>query len=163
VNVIKISKEGRLRGYNSDFFGFKESLLKFIPENHQGMNALVLGSGGSSKAVRAVLDDLNIPFRVVSRRDEKGYLLYEQLDIKIIEEHKLIINTSPVGMYPNLKDSPRISYASLTADHYLFDLIYNPLETLFMVKGKARGSRTKNGMEMLYLQAEKAWQIWNEK
>jgi shikimate dehydrogenase len=168
VNVIKISPEGKLTGYNSDYHGFKTSLLNFLPENYKGINALILGSGGSSKAVKAVLKDLKISYKTVSRKahnipeEADDYLLYEQVDDTVINSFHLIINTTPVGMYPNIKDSPFLPYSALTPQHYLFDLIYNPLETLFLLKGKARGARTKGGLEMLHLQAEKAWDIWNK-
>lgn len=162
VNVIRIQKDGRLIGHNSDYYGFRASLLKFIPEHYQGLQALVLGSGGAAKAVKAVLEDLQIPYRVVSRKKEGNNLSYEEINKEMTDSHHLIINTSPVGMYPNMKDSPFLPYASLTPDHFLFDLVYNPQETLFLVKGKARGARTKGGLEMLYFQAEKAWEIWNK-
>jgi shikimate dehydrogenase len=159
VNVIKVNN-GKLKGYNSDFHGFKGSLQQFLPKDAK-VKALVLGTGGAAKAVKAVLDDLKIHYWNVSRTAGEDILGYEQLDKEIIGSFKLIINTSPVGMYPKVEECPPIPYEYLTKEHYLFDLVYNPEETLFMKKGKQAGARTKNGLEMLYLQAEKAWQIWN--
>ena len=161
VNVIKINKEGQLVGYNSDYHGFKKSLLKFLPAEYSGIKALVLGSGGAAKAVKATLEDLAIPFKIVSRKKEGTNLSYEQVTKEVTDAYKLIINTTPLGMYPNIKDSPYLPYTSITPEHYLFDLVYNPLETLFLVKGKSKGARTKGGLEMLHFQAEKAWEIWN--
>jgi shikimate dehydrogenase len=160
VNVIKVSN-GKLKGYNSDFHGFKGSLIQFLPKDTK-VKALVLGTGGAAKAVKAALEDLKIHYWNVSRTAGEDILGYEQLDKDIIKSFKLIINTTPVGMYPNMEECPPIPYEFLTKDHYLFDLVYNPEETLFMKKGKQAGARTKNGLEMLYLQAEKAWDIWNK-
>lgn len=161
VNVIKIGKNGKMVGYNSDYYGFKNSLFRFLPDNYKGMKALVLGSGGAAKAVKAVLEDLQIPYLIVSRKLDPGTILYEQINDEHVKDYKLVINTTPIGMYPNVKDSPYLPYSLFTAEHYFYDLVYNPLETLFMMKGKARGAKTKSGLEMLHLQAEKAWEIWN--
>jgi shikimate dehydrogenase len=159
VNVIKINN-GKLTGYNSDFHGFRESLKKFLPEGFKG-DALVLGSGGSSKAVKAALESMKIHFTTVSRNRTGHAFAYEDLNKKYIDSHTLIINTTPLGMYPNVDDCPPIPFEFITSGHFLFDLVYNPEETLFMKKGAAQGARTKNGLEMLRLQAEKAWEIWN--
>ncbi|HVD97302.1 MAG TPA: shikimate dehydrogenase [Cytophagaceae bacterium] len=159
VNVIKI-KNGKLKGYNSDYYGFRESLVRFLGETTHA-RALVLGTGGAAKAVKAALKDLNITCVFVSRRKEEDNISYDELDETILAEHKLIINTSPLGMYPKTDAYPEIPYEYLTPRHYLFDLVYNPEETMFMKKGAERGAHTKNGLEMLYLQAEKAWEIWN--
>jgi shikimate dehydrogenase len=163
VNVIKVEKDGRLIGYNSDYDGFKGSLLHFLPSDFQNMSlkALVLGSGGAAKAVRVVLEDLSIPYQIVSRKDSDNSIAYEQVKDSFVDDYKLVINTTPLGMYPHIKDSPYLPYASYGKEHFFFDLVYNPLETLFMLKAKARGAKAKNGLEMLHLQAEKAWQIWN--
>jgi shikimate dehydrogenase len=160
VNVVK-KKQGKLVGYNSDAFGFKKSLTKWIGDNK--MSALILGSGGSSLAVQAALDDLDIEYEIVSRFADKGDMLYTRLirEPEILEEHKLIINTTPVGMYPEVDDGPPIPYEQITSGHWLFDLIYNPKETFFMKEGMKRGAQAKNGLEMLFYQAEKSWQIWN--
>lgn len=165
VNVIKISWDGlnySLKGYNSDIVGFKESLFPLLTIDHK--RALVLGTGGASKAVVTALKQLNIEYRYVSRTPENENILsYNDLTPEIIKDHKLIINTTPLGMYPQTDKCPSIPYEHLTNEHLLFDLIYNPEETLFLKKGKEKGAKTKNGLEMLYLQAEEAWRIWNEK
>lgn len=162
VNVIK--KEGReLVGYNSDYFGFKQSLEQWMGQALAGQQALVLGTGGAAKAVCAALSDLQLTFQLVSRRAAAGVLSYTQLvhEPQILHNHRLIINTTPVGMQPYTDTCPELPYEHLEANHYLYDLVYNPAETLFMKKGAARGTKVKNGLEMLHLQAEKAWEIWN--
>ena len=163
VNVIKVT-DGKLKGYNTDYHGFKQSLTKFLPENFKS-KALVLGSGGASKAVKTVLDDMGIPFITVSRKPDQGKgtsILYEDVNQSVVDAHHLIINTSPVGQYPNIKESPMLPYTLFSPNHYFFDLVYNPQETLFLLKGKAKGVKTKGGLEMLHLQAEFAWEIWNK-
>ena len=163
VNVIKITWDNlnyTLKGYNSDITGFKKSIFPLLTIDHK--KALVLGTGGASKAVVAALEQLNIDFRHVSRTPEdENTLSYEQLNEDIISEHKLIINTTPLGMYPKTDACPDIPYEALTPGHLLYDLVYNPEETLFLKKGKEKGAKTKNGLEMLHLQAEEAWRIWN--
>lgn len=161
VNVIKVLPDGKLKGYNSDYHGFKNSLLNFIPSDFSSFKALVLGTGGASKAVKAALQDLQIPFKMVSRTGSDGILSYEDITTDLIQDYQLIINTSPLGMYPHIDSAPALPYSAMGASHFLFDLVYNPEETLFMSKGKAQGAQVKNGLEMLFLQAEKAWEIWN--
>jgi shikimate dehydrogenase len=161
VNVIKVLPNGELKGYNSDYHGFKNSLLSFIPKDYSSIKALVLGTGGASKAVKAALDDLQISYKMVSRTGSGSVLSYEDITEELVQEYKLIINTSPLGMYPHIDSAPVLPYSALSSSHFLFDLVYNPEETLFMSKGKAEGAKVKNGLEMLYLQAEKAWDIWN--
>jgi shikimate dehydrogenase len=162
VNVIKVEKDGSLKGYNSDYHGFRDSLLKFI-DAKKDLRALVLGTGGASKAILAALKDLTIPYLLVSRNSapEKNIIAYTDLDKEILSTHKLIINTTPLGMYPNTDTAPEIPYEHIGENHFLFDLVYNPIETSFMKRGLEKGAKTKNGLEMLYLQAEKAWEIWN--
>lgn len=162
VNVIRL-QEGRLIGYNSDYYGFYRSLQEWLPPKQNSFKALVLGSGGASRAVIAALEELNIPSTLVSRKAAADRLSYEQLRAQpgLLEEHRLIINTSPLGMSPHTQTAPDIEYGKLDEGHYLYDLVYNPAETLFMQKGKAQGAQVKNGLEMLQLQAEKAWEIWN--
>ncbi len=162
VNVIKIT-QGRTVGYNSDVYGFEQSLLRFIPITRLStMKALILGTGGASLAVQYVLKQLNISFQVVTRKKEQQErLIYEEITPLLLNEYRLILNTTPLGMYPNLTEAPMLPYESLDENHYLFDLVYNPEETLFMKLGKERGAKVKNGLEMLHLQAEKAWEIWN--
>lgn len=161
VNVIKPLATGELIGYNSDYYGFMESLRRFLPSDFSGMKALILGTGGAAKAVEGALKTLAIPYKYVSRTAKDSVLYYEQLDGAILSEYQLVINTSPLGMYPKIEACPDIPYEMLTSGHYLFDLVYNPEETLFMKKGLEKGAMAKNGLEMLYLQAEKAWEIWN--
>lgn len=160
VNCIHFH-EGKRTGFNTDVIGFKRSLLPLIKPHHT--HALVLGTGGAAKAVMFVLEELNIPFTVVSRSAQPGTVAYEAVDATVIEMHTIIINTSPVGMYPQTDAAPALPYDAITRHHLLYDLIYNPAETLFLQKGAAQGAVTKNGHEMLVLQAEASWEIWNEK
>lgn len=170
VNVIKISKSGEKTGYNSDYFGFSQSLSGWFDTLHgekgkarlRGLKALILGTGGASKAVKITLEDLNIAYISVSRQPADGQLSYEQLTEELLQNHHLIINTTPLGMLPQTDTFPRIPYQFTGANHYFYDLVYNPEETAFMKKGKEQGAQTINGLPMLYGQAEKSWQIWNE-
>ncbi len=161
VNVVKI-QEGKLKGYNTDSDAFHETLEKWLPKDVT-FTALVLGTGGSSKAVRQALAKLNISFQLVSREKSKGDLTYEDLkqDTSLIKKSLLIINTTPLGMYPQTDLFPPIPYECLTKNHYVYDLIYNPARTMFLQKAEMRGATIKNGLEMLHVQAEKSWQIWN--
>lgn len=160
VNTIVVREDG-LKGYNTDVIGFRKSLQNFLSPNFHG-SALVLGTGGSSKAVHYVLDKLKIPFKFISRKPVENGFTYEQLDATIMKEVSLIINTTPVGMYPHVDQCPDIPYQALGEAHYLYDLIYNPEETLFMERGKEQGAKVTNGYAMLELQAEASWEIWNE-
>jgi len=160
VNVVKILPNGKLIGYNSDYYGFKTSLEKFIPAN-QSFRALILGTGGAAKAVAVALKDLGIPYQYVSRSKGDGVISYAEIDSKVLEQHSIIINTSPLGMYPDVDSFPAIPYQFLTDKHYLYDLVYNPEVTTFMRKGQEHGAHVVNGLEMLIGQAEKAWEIWN--
>jgi len=161
ANVV-MRKKGKLIGYNTDYISFKESLSGWIG-GFTG-EALILGSGGSSKAVQAALEELGIDCYQVSRSKKKGDYTYEQLSNRpsIIKRFELIVNTTPLGMHPNINNFPDIPYNQLTKKHFLFDLVYNPEETTFMKKGKEQGARVKNGLEMLHLQAERSWDIWND-
>ena len=164
VNVIEFrkSKEGViLIGHNSDVYGFTKSIEPLIKPWHQ--SALVLGTGGASKAVVAGLDSLSIESTYVSRTPKKGVLSYSDINAEIIKEHSIIVNTSPLGMHPNIESSPNLPYHLLTEKHLLYDLVYNPELTQFMKLGKEQGATVKNGLEMLHLQAIKAWDIWNQK
>lgn len=158
VNTIKIT-DSKLKGYNTDIYGFEKSLKNFLGDKKQG-EALILGTGGAAKAVAYILNKMEIIFKYVSRRPQEGNLQYEDLNKNIIENHFLIINTTPLGMAPNLDTCPPIPYSYLNASHFLYDLVYNPEKTLFLNRGAEIGAQTKNGLEMLYLQAEKAWEIW---
>jgi shikimate dehydrogenase len=164
VNCISISgdiENLRLKGFNTDIYGFEMSLLPHLENHHK--KALILGTGGSSKAVAFVLGKLNIEYIIVSRAPiEKGQIGYDMVDKAILLEHSLVINTTPVGMFPDIRKYPPIPFEYLTSRHLLFDLIYNPEETLFLKKGKSIGAKTVNGLEMLKLQAEKSWEIWNK-
>jgi shikimate dehydrogenase len=161
VNCIHCLENGKLRGYNTDLIGFEQSLIPLISERTDIKKALVLGTGGASKAVGQVLKKLSIDFVIVSRDKAKGQLSYSEISQEILEDHFLIINCTPLGMFPEVDAAPEIAYESLTKQHLLYDLVYNPEETLFLKKGKERGATIKNGLEMLYLQAEAAWKIWN--
>jgi len=161
VNTIKFQKNGQLKGYNSDVVGFEKSLLPLLEKHHK--NALILGTGGASKAVAFALKKNNIKFKFVSRNSQGLDLLsYQDITKEIIEKYSIIINSTPVGTTPNVDKSPNIPYQFITEKHLLYDLIYNPEVTQFLSKGRANGAIIKNGYEMLQLQAEESWRIWNE-
>ncbi|WP_035564784.1 shikimate dehydrogenase family protein [Hymenobacter sp. IS2118] len=163
VNVIERTAEGRLVGHNTDYIGFRDSLRTFCPLRGEAARALVLGTGGAAKAVEVALRELGIPYWNVSRTLLGPGLTYDDLTPQLLASHRLIINATPVGTFPNAGECPQLPYHALTADHYLYDLVYNPMETLFMAKGLEAGAQVKNGFEMLCLQAEAAWDIWNGK
>lgn len=150
-----------LKGYNTDAYGFEQSIKPLLNPSHT--KALVLGNGGAAKAVCYALQKLGLAYKIVSRSKENGDLTYDELIADSIAEHSVIINCSPIGTFPNTEQCPNIPYDCITAKHLLYDLIYNPEETLFLRKGKEAGAQTKNGYEMLVLQAEKNWEIWNGK
>lgn len=158
VNTIKFSS-GKIIGYNTDYIGFLRSLKPLLQPHHK--HALILGTGGSSKAVQYALSLLNISYTFVSRTKANNTLLYAELDKNIIEEATLIINTTPLGMFPEISACPNIPYNLLNEKNLLFDLIYNPTETLFLQKGKQHGATILNGLSMLQIQAEESWKIWN--
>ena len=159
VNCIR-RYNGKLSGYNTDAIGFEQSLVPLL-QPHPG-KALILGTGGASFAVRYVLGKLGIPYTFVSRNsDRKGILRYSDLGEQEMRDYTLIINATPVGMSPREQEAPDIPYEYLGSGHLLYDLIYNPERTLFLAMGEQQGARIKNGMEMLYLQAEGSWAIWN--
>ncbi len=163
VNVIKVIRDNgktELIGYNTDHIGFSRSLQTILPSNK--VNALVLGSGGASKAVGYALKQLGIEYSIVSRSSGFDTMGYYELSPSVMESHQLIVNCTPVGMSPDKDQCPDIPYAYITSDHIMFDLIYNPPTTLFMQKGIDHGASVKNGDEMLKIQAEEAWRIWNE-
>jgi len=158
-NCIRISG-GRLHGYNTDISGFEQSLYSCTkPERHK--KALILGTGGSARAIRYVLNKSGIEYKNVSRKPGSGIFSYEQLTDEIIRSHTLIINTTPLGMFPRVIEAPPIPYQYIGKDHLLFDLIYNPEKTLFMKKGEKAGAQIQNGYDMLVFQAEENWKIWN--
>lgn len=158
VNCVKI-ESGKLIGYNTDAYGFEIALKEVMKLKHE--NALVLGIGGAARAVKYVLKNLGINFKSVVRDKTKGDLLWNEVTEKIISEHTLLINCTPLGMLPNEKSFPPIPYSAINDMHLLFDLVYNPAETLFLKKGKEQGASISNGLHMLELQAEKSWEIWN--
>lgn len=160
VNCVKIERDGRRVGYNTDVDGIRLSLDKLLGEEEVSA-ALVLGTGGASQAVQYVLRERGISYKVVSREKGKADLTYDDLTQDVMATHRLIINASPVGMYPACDNCPDIPYAMLSGSHYLFDLVYNPLTTRFMELGAEQGAATLSGIDMLYAQAESAWRIWN--
>lgn len=160
VNTIKIDGQGRKIGYNTDCYGFSESLKKILQPIHK--KALILGNGGASKAVQFVLEQLEIPFHTVARNPGSGELHFDEVDAEMIRKHQIMIHTTPLGTFPDIERKPEIPYDALGPDHLLYDLIYNPEKTAFLLEGEKRGTAVKNGYEMLVLQAEKAWEIWNE-
>lgn len=158
-NCIRI-RNGKLSGFNTDFIAFRQSLEPLLGPGKR--KALVLGSGGAAAAVCFALGELGIPFSIVSRNPVPGHkLAYSQLDETLIREHNLIINTTPLGMYPDTETCPPIPYSYITVDHVLYDLVYNPGKTVFLRYGEEKGAVIKNGMEMLERQAEESWRIWN--
>ncbi len=162
VNVVKIDTDGKRTGFNSDYYGFRTSLENWLPDL-TNLKAQILGSGGAAKAVIAVLSDLSIPSIIISRNKSKGDYTYEEIrfNARLRGEYRLIINTTPLGMSPNTEAMPDIEYQALNGQFYLYDLIYNPPLTRFLEEGKKYGTQIKNGLEMLELQAEKSWEIWN--
>ena len=171
VNVIKIlrpkghsaSTSGRdfkLIGFNSDIIGFKQSIAPLLNASHR--NALILGTGGAAKAVAVGLRQLGLAHTYVSRRPKEGQLTYEDINAERIHDFQVIVNCTPVGMFPHTDEAPQLPYEALTPQHILFDLIYNPEETLFLKKGREKGATTQNGMDMLRLQALAAWDIWTK-
>lgn len=157
VNTIAI-QQGLLIGHNTDAHGFAASLRPHLKKYHT--HALILGTGGASKAVAHVLEQQNIAYRFVSRSGKKQGLTYPELTGAIIKKHLLIINCSPLGTFPNIQEKPDIPYTHISEDHLLFDLIYNPEKTAFLAAGEAHGASICNGLKMLEEQAEKAWEIW---
>jgi shikimate dehydrogenase len=158
-NCIKI-QNGKLTGFNTDHIGFEKSLTPLLRSHHK--SALILGNGGATEAVAYVLNKLGIEFDIVSRKLHNGSsLIYTDIDEQLVKENLLIINTTPLGMYPRIDEYPSIPYSAITDKHLLYDLVYNPEKTLFLQKGEERGAVIKNGYEMLVLQAEENWKVWN--
>ena len=157
-NCIKIG-DGKLTGYNTDVIGFVKSLESKLNATHK--KALVLGTGGAAKAVHYALKQKGIEFLQVSRKKSSETICYEDVDQRLLLEYTLIVNTTPLGMYPEIENAPAIPYQFLGPEHYLFDLVYNPSMTTFLSEGKKRGAQTENGADMLVIQAEASWEIWN--
>ena len=160
VNVIQV-REGRLKGFNSDIIGFMGSLRPLLKPWHQ--HALVLGTGGASRAIRVGLERLGLDWTYVSRTAAEGRLTYAALTPEVMEHFQVIVNCSPVGMFPKVDACPDIPYHLLSPRHLLYDLVYNPEETLFLKRGAQQGATIKNGLEMLHLQALASWEFWNER
>ncbi|WP_411894630.1 shikimate dehydrogenase family protein [Winogradskyella sp. A2] len=160
VNTIRF-KENKLIGYNTDYYGFKNSLKPYLKKHHK--SALILGTGGASKAIAYALKKLKIKFDYVSRSNKKGVKFqYSDLNNDIISNYKIIINCTPIGTFPDVDQCPNIPYDSINEKHILYDLIYNPERTKFLSYGEKKGATVINGLKMLELQAEKSWQIWNK-
>jgi shikimate dehydrogenase len=164
VNVIKRVGD-ELIGYNSDYYGFMESLKLMIGTEGKVKSALICGTGGASKAIKAVLEDMDIKYKTVSRSKEKADVTYKYLmeHGELVKNADLLINCTPLGTYPKVDTAPELPYEELHAGQFLYDLVYNPEVTRFLQEGKSRGAATKNGLDMLHLQAEKSWEIWNSK
>ena len=160
VNTIKITKKGKLKGHNTDYYGFKKSLEPLLKSHHK--KALILGTGGASKGVAFALDELDIPYTFVSREAKENAIDYNRINATTFDNFQIIINSTPVGTSPNTEAYPLIPYEYFTKNHIAFDLIYNPAETQFLKKAKEQGAQIKNGLDMLIFQAEKAWDIWNK-
>jgi len=158
-NCIRIT-DGKTYGYNTDVTGFENAIIPHLKPHQR--TALILGNGGAAKAVKYAFEKNNIAYKMVSRTTGSDMLTYAELTADIINEHLIIVNTTPLGMYPNIDDCPGIPYHAIGKDHYLFDLTYNPAETLFLKKGAAQGATVQNGLQMLITQAEESWRIWNE-
>lgn len=159
VNTIKVV-DGKLIGYNTDLLGFRKSLRDQI--GYKRAAAIVLGTGGGASAIKGALEVMGIPYLVVSRNTRVGDLTYKGLTRRVFEQYNLIINTTPVGMYPNVDDAPDIPYDLLTESHFVYDLIYNPEKTKFLRQAENKGCSVQNGLEMLHQQAEESWKIWNK-
>lgn len=161
VNTIKFKKRGNLKGYNSDVVGFENSLIPLLKKHHK--RALILGTGGASKAIAYALKRNDIKYKFVSRNPErKKEISYDSLTQEIMEKHTIIINSTPLGTFPDVDKCPNIPYQFITNKHILYDLIYNPAISTFLSKGNEKEAITKNGLQMLELQAEESWRIWNE-
>ncbi|ETZ19511.1 shikimate dehydrogenase [Pedobacter sp. V48] len=163
VNCISIHRNNGkelLTGYNTDAYGFEESLKPMLNEHHK--KALIFGDGGAAKAVKYVLNKLSIPFIVVTRSPTLDSILYDAVTSELLQDYTVLINTTPLGMSPNTETCPDIPYEALTERHLAYDLVYNPEETTFLAKSGTSGASVKNGLEMLYLQAERSWYIWNK-
>jgi len=158
VNTIKVKKDGQLKGYNTDHYGFAKSLEDFYPFTNK--TALILGTGGASKAIEYVLNALDFEYKFVSRTKSENNLTYDEINKDVLDYYSLIINCTPLGTFPRVNECPPIPYQHISSHHMLFDLIYNPSQTEFLKMGYLKGAKTMNGLKMLELQALKAWTIW---
>lgn len=160
VKVIRASNEVKLKGFNSDVIGFTRSIEPLLESHHK--KALVLGTGGASKAIKHGLKQLGIEYTMVSRREVDGTIQYKNITPEVLQEYTVIVNCTPSGMYPHVNECPELPYEAMSSKHLLYDLVYNPDETLFMKMGAKYGAKTKNGLEMLLLQAYASWEFWHE-
>lgn len=160
VNTIRITKKGKLKGYNTDVYGFEKSLTPLLKPHHT--KALILGTGGASKAVAWVLKKLGITYQYVSRNPDSQQLAYSEVSERILQDYTIVVNCTPLGTFPNVGDCLPLNYRGFSPKHIAFDLIYNPSETRFLQQAKQNGAVAINGLQMLTLQAEKAWEIWNK-
>ncbi len=164
VNSVRICRQGetiKTIGYNTDYYGFGKSLDVFL-ERKTDLKALILGTGGASKAISYALKQREIPYKLISRNRAKGDYAYQDLTPHNISSHHLIINTTPLGTFPNNETFPEIPYESITNSHFLFDLVYNPEKTTFLRKGEEQGAKIQNGLPMLHYQAERSWELWHK-
>lgn len=159
VNTVTVSKKGKLKGFNTDYYGFKKSLIPLLQPHHT--KALILGTGGASKAVAFALQKLKISYNFVSRTPADGSCTYNLLTGEIFKEYTIVINTTPLGTFPDIDTCPPLDYSLFTDKHIAFDLVYNPAETTFLKQAGQQGATTQNGYDMLVYQAEKSWKIWN--
>ncbi|BBA17404.1 shikimate dehydrogenase family protein [Blattabacterium cuenoti] len=161
VNVVKVINKCTI-GFNTDILGFENSFKKKFQEikNKKNFKALILGTGGVSKTISFVLEKLKIPYQYVSRKKNRGFLVYEDINENLLNKYKIIINCTPLGTYPNIDLCPFLPYQYISSEHYFYDLVYNPKKTLFLKKAEEKGALIKNGLEMFYLQAEESWKIW---
>ena len=159
VNTIQFTENG-LKGFNTDAYGFKNAMAPFLKSHHK--KALILGTGGASKAVAYVLGELGISYVFVSRSAGDNKISYDQVTEDILKEHTILVNCTPLGTHPNIEERPSLPYEFLSDQHFLFDLIYNPEKSAFLTAGEAKGAQISNGLRMLELQADRSWQIWQE-
>ncbi len=159
VNTIQFTKNG-LKGFNTDAYGFKNAMAPFLKPYHK--KALILGTGGASKAVAYVLGELGISYIFVSRSAGDNKIGYDQVTEDVLKEHTILINCTPLGTHPNIEERPTLPYEFLSEKHFLFDLIYNPEKSAFLTAGEAKGAQISNGLRMLELQADRSWEIWQE-
>jgi len=162
ANTLKISKTGKISAYNTDVYGFAQSIKPHIKKHHK--QALILGSGGASKAVKFALNKMNIPVKIVSRNPQKSdEISYDNLDENTVKNHQIIVNTTPLGTYPNTESAPDFPYDFIEKNHIFYDLVYNPAQTIFLINARQKGATIINGLKMLQLQAEQSWKIWTKK
>jgi len=160
VNTIKITRKGNLKGFNTDAYGFEKSLAPLLKTHHT--KALILGTGGASKAVAWALKKLGITYKYVSRNPDKQQFSYSDISKEIMCDYTVVVNCTPLGTFPDIENCPELNYNHFSQKHIAFDLIYNPPETRFLKQAKQNGAVTINGLQMLTFQAEKAWEIWNK-